>query len=148
MGILTTKPWDGVANAFRLFLSEFLLFCQKVDFFHPLNRNDGLKESESGVGVGVIEILEVGVGILGILGVGVGPYTFRLRNPGFNTCHYLPLPFLKGNICLVSALTHYEKKKLLQWIQNRHQSYALTEKIQLTLVHWKAICVQVQLQLQ
>ena len=46
MGFLTMKLWEGVANAFRLFFSEFLLFCQKVDFFHPLNRNDDLKESE------------------------------------------------------------------------------------------------------
>ena len=36
------------------FFIEFLLFCQKVDCFYPLNRNDDL-----GVGVGV--------GILGIL---------------------------------------------------------------------------------
>ena len=34
------KLWEGVANAFRLFFSEFSLFCQKVYFFHPLNRND------------------------------------------------------------------------------------------------------------
>ena len=65
MGFLTMKLWEGVANAFRLFFSEFLLFCQKVDFFHPLNRNDDLKES----GVRVIGILGVGVGLLGILGV-------------------------------------------------------------------------------
>ena len=45
-------------------------------FFHPLNRNDDLKESESGVGVG-------------ILGVGVGPYTFRLRNPGYEETNLL-----------------------------------------------------------
>ena len=70
MGTLTIKLWEDVTNAFRLFFSEFLLFCQKVDFFHPLNRNDDRKES------GVIGILGVGVGILGILGVGVGPYTF------------------------------------------------------------------------
>ena len=43
------------------------------------------RESESGIGVGLIGILgvRVGVGILGKLGVGVGvgPYTFQLRNP-------------------------------------------------------------------
>ena len=47
MGFLTMKLWEGVADAFRLFFSEFSLFCQKVDFFHPLNWNDDLKESES-----------------------------------------------------------------------------------------------------
>ena len=48
MGFLTMKLWEGVANAFRLFFSEFLLFCQKVDFFfHLLNWNDDLKESKS-----------------------------------------------------------------------------------------------------
>ena len=85
MGFLTMKLWEGVASAFRLFFSEFSLFCQNVDFFHPLNRIDDLKESGAGVGVGVrlIGILGVGVGvgILRKLGVGVGPYTFRLRNP-------------------------------------------------------------------
>ena len=55
------------------FFSEFSLFCQKVDIFHPLNQNDDLKESKSRIGVGVI-------GILGV-GAGIGPYTFRLRNP-------------------------------------------------------------------
>ena len=61
-------------------------------FFHPLNRNDDLKEAGVRVGVigilgvGVIGILGVGVGILGKLGVGVGPYTFRLPNPVFNIC--------------------------------------------------------------
>ena len=29
------------------FLVSFLLFCQKVDFFHSLNGNDNLKELES-----------------------------------------------------------------------------------------------------
>ena len=86
MGFLTMKLWECVASAFRLFFSEFSLFCQNVNFFHSLNRNDYLKES--GVGVGLIEILGVGVGvgvgILGKLGVGVGPCTFRLRNPAHN----------------------------------------------------------------
>ena len=44
MGFLTMKLWE----AFRLFFfNEFSLFCQKVDFFHPLNWNDDLKELES-----------------------------------------------------------------------------------------------------
>ena len=43
------KLWEGAANAFRLLSGEFSLFCQKVYFFHPLNRNDDLKAS--GVGV-------------------------------------------------------------------------------------------------
>ena len=30
---LTMKLWEGVANAFKLFFSEFSLLCQKVDFF-------------------------------------------------------------------------------------------------------------------
>ena len=51
MGILTTKFWEGVANAFRLLFSEFSLFffffLSKSQFFHPLNWNDDLKESES-----------------------------------------------------------------------------------------------------
>ena len=38
------------------FLANFRYFVKKVNFFHPLNRNDDLKESESGVGV---------IGILG-----------------------------------------------------------------------------------
>ena len=53
-------------------------------FFHPLNRNDDLKES----GVGVIGILGVGIGILRKLGVGVGPYTFRLRNPALKVVKF------------------------------------------------------------
>ena len=62
------------------FSASFRCFVKTSIIFHPLNRNDYLKES----GVGLIEILGVGVGvgILGKLGVGVGPYTFRLRNPG------------------------------------------------------------------
>ena len=40
------KLWEGIANAFRLFFNEFSLFCQKPNFFHPLNWNDDLKESE------------------------------------------------------------------------------------------------------
>ena len=65
------------------FLVSFHYFVKTSIFFHPLNRNDDLKES--GVGVGLIGILGVGVGvgvgILGKLGVGVGPHTFRLHNP-------------------------------------------------------------------
>ena len=82
MGFLIMKLWEGVASAFRLVLVSFHYFVKTSIFFHPLNRNDDLKES--GVGVRVIGILGVGVGILGKLGVGVGPYTFRLRNPEDN----------------------------------------------------------------
>ena len=32
-GFLTMKLWEDVANALRLFFSEFSLFCQKVHFF-------------------------------------------------------------------------------------------------------------------
>ena len=32
-GLLDHETWEGVAIAFRLFFSEFLLFCQKVYFF-------------------------------------------------------------------------------------------------------------------
>ena len=78
MGFLIMKLWEGVASVFRLFLVSFYYFVKTSIFFHPLNRNDDLKES--GVGVGLIGILGVRVGILGKLGV--GPYTFRLRNPG------------------------------------------------------------------
>ena len=46
-GLFDHETLEGVANAFRLFFGKFSLFCQKVDFFHPLNRNDDLKESES-----------------------------------------------------------------------------------------------------
>ena len=83
----------------------------KRRFFHPLNRNDDLKESGVGVGVigilgvgvGVIGILGVGVGILGKLGVGVGPYTIRLRNPDFYSVisclnHPLALPLLHWSV--------------------------------------------------
>ena len=81
MGYLTMKLWDGVASAFRLFLGSFRYFVKTSIFFHPLNRNDDLREL--GVGVGFIGILGVGVGILGKLGVWVwvSPYTFRLHNP-------------------------------------------------------------------
>ena len=74
MGFLIMKLWEGVASAFRLFLVSFHYFVKTSIFFHPINRNDDLKESV--VEVGLIGILGVGVGILGKLGVGVGPYTF------------------------------------------------------------------------
>ena len=32
-GLFDHETWEGVAIAFRLFFSEFLLFCQKVYFF-------------------------------------------------------------------------------------------------------------------
>ena len=38
MGFLTMKLWEGVANAFKLFFSDFRYFVSQ--FFHPLNRND------------------------------------------------------------------------------------------------------------
>ena len=50
MGFLIMKLWEGVASAFRLFLVSFHYFVKTSIFFHPLNRNDDLKES--GVGVG------------------------------------------------------------------------------------------------
>ena len=33
-GVFDHETWEGVANAFRLFFSEFLVFCQKVYFFN------------------------------------------------------------------------------------------------------------------
>ena len=78
------------------FLRVFAILSKRR-FFHPLNRNDDLKESESGFRV--IGILGVGVGV-GILvklgvGVGVGPYTFRLRNPGPWALLPHPLPAIR-----------------------------------------------------
>ena len=94
-GLFDHENLGRCCQCFRaIFLSEFLLFCQKVDFFHPLNRNDDFKESESGLGVIGILGVGVGVGILGILGVGVGPYTFRLNNPAFITRLFSSMTFL------------------------------------------------------
>ena len=78
MGFLTMKLWEGVANAFRLFFSEFLLFCQKVDFFYPLNRNDDLKESESDLMPSDSETL-VPPAVLHISAIGIIVYHLPFR---------------------------------------------------------------------